>query len=138
MGDQTNKPESPVPRNSHKNARLSTGTQAAESAVLRPARTLKRGFPWRPTKGGVSIRSTKRTVSACPSLQVAQVPSLVRQYNHSFRSPRTKTKQKISGLFVFASKFFSDSGYSGIPSSILPCCHGGHALQGPPFLVAGI
>ena len=36
-------------------------------AILRPARALKREFPWRPTKGGIGTRRTKRAVPACPS-----------------------------------------------------------------------
>ena len=67
MGDQTEEPKSSGPHDGHVNAELSKGTCSAESATLRPARALKSEFPWRPTKGGVGIRRTKRIVPACLS-----------------------------------------------------------------------
>ena len=36
MGDQTNKPKSPAPRNSHENAEFSTGTRSADRVRYRP------------------------------------------------------------------------------------------------------
>ena len=63
------KPKSSAPHNSHANAELSIGARSAGSAILRPARALRRDFPWRRTLGGVGIRRTKGRLTALGGLE---------------------------------------------------------------------
>ena len=78
---------------------LSKGTLSAESAILRPARALKREFPWRPTKGGVGIRRTKRIASACLqrcSATLGSVGSILSKAT-LLRLPESMNKQTKKG-----------------------------------------